>query len=1285
MGNYIVDKSFQLLRTNTRLTTNVKINVDTNFDLYLESFNANKTLSDDKYKHFSISEQSYLEDKIPLFYDGISANIAYDVRDFDDEDIVYKNYSDQFDDLYWSGVKKIEQNKFYKEEFEYFAPLYLKYGNLPDNFIIMRVDDPVVYEETSTDYSISSTNKGNFKKEVINKWKIVSSYDLTIKSKLGNWLDRNFINNERFPTCAFEFDSNSTNFSRWYGIDYTSGAYSERGQFITDKIRYEQPHFRLEEYITDGYKRNNIIYPNILNLNYLFDDNPATPFKYNKYSINRYYGFYVDLDKVEVLTSYIQEELRTDINLKMMNNVFMIDDLSNTSVNPFYISDGEWDDNKEYYIYVKDDLFEVKKVKIDGGYSYNILSKYDVNIGDITKSKEIRIEYFEDSSFNYQSTVIFNNGHIDIDRLITENDSNILYADLYLIEINNDYHIIEYIDDEYILRTDYGIESDNLKLKTWKGGDEKSVYLIQDTINHEKPLIYPIYRVKFRDIKDFDTNYIDSGFANFDFNRKDEYVETEEHKLYCVEHLDASENTVFKKYGVTDPNFNKIRIASSEYVADDELYEINKNGLTNIWRKNSNNVKWGFEGSISHSSYPYKLNNSNKVGSTFNRTTNVLSKIPDIISKTNDYFYRIGTFISGGTSGYSYNYEYFDTQSLSIESDSFSDNGESVSFDLDKYIKSDYDYFEYFLNNTRYINNNKDKVKEQHYSIINGGSKYNTSTTLFNGIKYSFDRITSVIRDNNGNIEKYLTDLNYNFNGYKFCVIGNYYGTDYTPPTYDQNLVTKEYYGGVYTSIPGFTNNPINILFNEKYKNILVIVNLHKEIDKRTITLNNYDAYTKEVIYNGKGKYYDAIDIDIQLSIANIFMGKINDNLNTYYFIDNNGNSGVTINTNTITVGGNMKDVWGNSFSPIKINTLKIDQLKLKKKSFNVSALKGPKTNIYDKFKIDFTEPIYEQSFIKEPLSRIIKINEKELSPRPQHHGERLIYDKSIYRYSGSYEPIFNTVDLYNSIKFIKFDSNDFSHKKCGNKISGVTSGVDSIPWFYDDNNCNNSNIMISELLLSGVTETTVDSYFLTIDNFDFNIPTGSVISGIEINIDRFCDDINNSNIEDVKLILTKDGSEIGNASSNVVWGLNEIKIYGGSSDLWGNNGIDFNDFNLSKIGIKYKVKMKRLNNTPAMMINKAIIKCLCMRVYFTLNTNNNISYRDYNVIFDDKLYKFGEIDNLIYSKVNENTNMLKLKDTKEDKSIYPMIDEYGYNFDKKFIFKSNWDNNYYQKTKKEI
>jgi len=1336
-NNFIVDKSFQMIRTNTKLTTNMKINVDSELNLYLETFNTNKELSDDKYKHYSISNDSYLEDKIPLFYDGLPSNIAFDVKNTSDKDILYNKYENQFDDLYWSGIKKIEENKFYTEEFEYFAPLYMKYKDIPSNFIIMRVDGPGVYEESSFDFDITTTNKDNFKKEIIEKWKSVKVFDLTLKSTLGNWIDKNFISNERFTETSFEFDSKKTNFSRWYGIDYKSGSYTEKSQFLEDKIWYEQPHFKLEEYITEGYKRNEVIFPNILNLNFLFDDNPATPFIYKKYSLNRYFGFYVDMEKIDALTSY--ETLNILPNLKIVNNIFMKNTQLSGSTNPFFEDEKLWNDNIDYYIYVKDDLFNVKRVKKTWGYSYVIMSKYDVEIEDINNDKEMDIIFESDLNYNYKNKIVMRNTNLELDRLITNYGVTDLYADLYLINIDGEYHVIEYIDNEYLIRSDYGIKSDNKTLKYWVKDEITGVFKeIHDQLNHKKPLVYDIYRVQFRDVKDFDYNRIDSGFADFDFDKDEEYVDTIEHKLYCVEHRDASEDTVFKVYDPLKSKFpDKRIIASSEYVAGDELYEINKNGLSDIWDKNPSVTKWGFSGSISHADYPYKLNNSNKIGSVYNKTTDITNNIPNIETKTNDFFYRLGTFISGNTDGTSFDYKYFKTQSQSIETDSYGDDDEVTQFDLDLYLKADFDYFDYFFNNKRYINDKKEYVQTQQYSLFQGGSEYNASTTLFKGIKYEIYGVDDIIRDVDGVIEKYLL-FNKKYDQYKFSIIA-----DYTQQDTEEDVAntykylsnkTREYPETMIKYEGDLGQNTISVFCNDKYKNILIILKVENVLDGHTININNVAHYTTEVIYNGFGKGIEVPKINNSLTNANNFMNKLNDNLINHFYIDRYGVSGYTTNTNTNINNGDMADIesWSKAFAPFNIRTLTNDLLSVKKKSFNVSALKGPKTNIYDKYKEDFDENEYDESFIKEPLATIIEINEKTIEPRPVVHGETLIYEKPIFRYNGQYEPIFKNISLFEPSDFFIVDGSEFLQKKCG---SGYEELSGPFSWMFAEYSLNLCDNIYSSCPISmdDINTENEISNEIIIKNFGFDIPTSSKIKGITLSIKKYADDGPNnvfvpvfnpfgtqllspmftptelpeiyySSISDKKIKLYFDGVEQGvnkaiegdssftistfkSYEDSGYWKNTSFSVdYGTNNDLW-NTDIDAEILNSTEFGIIIQVQSHKAQGYVA--LNTANIDCVCVEVAYTIDDiSPGIVYTtsiERNVRFDVGLQNFGEVDHLIYSKINENENVLKLKNTKEDKSIYPKIDEFGYSWDKRFIFKSNWDSDYYTLTTPKI
>ena len=738
-NNYIIDKSFQLIRTNPLLTTNLQIVIDSEYNIYLESIDSHKDLNNDKYKHFHITKYVYLEDKIPEFYKGLPINIAYSVKYDNDTDIVYNSYDKQFDTIYWAGTTKIKQNEFYKEEYEYFAPLYVTKNELPSNFIILRVDDPSIYSLSENDYVISNTTKENFREEIINKWKCVTLFDMSLNTDFGYWLDQNYISNPRFPKSPLEFDCREYNFSRWYGIDYFSGVYTNKSMYLDDKIYFENPHFKFEEFLSDGFKNNELIFPNIANFKFLFDDTPASPFELKPYSINRYYGFYIDLELVKTLTPYRSSTLKS--GLKVENNIFMLSTQESGSTMPFI---KKWDDDKNYYIYAFNNLYSVVKILENGEYYYKIISDEEITITDVSRDYEIDIVFNDLGNKNYNVEIVPRTQlSLVIDRIFEEEGVNELYADLYLIEIDNKYHVIEKKYNEYdgllqfFIRTDYAVQCNDSILSYWLVSSTNENYSkntdVEDIINNETPITFPIYKVKFRDIKDFDFNRVNTSFADFDFNIQSEYTQTIEHKLYATEHRDASDVSVFKTFEKTDINADKTINVSSEYIATDELFEINKQGLTNIWRKNQSVLKWAYANSNSHSNYPYKLNNSRKVGSEFNRTTDVFNIVPNAATKTHDYLYRIGDFYESIENGIeiSCNIKYYDNQTLSVQTSTLKNN----YFDLDRYIESEFDYFEYFFKNTRYINDDLEYELCSNYSIFNNADNYIQSSTLFNGKK----------------------------------------------------------------------------------------------------------------------------------------------------------------------------------------------------------------------------------------------------------------------------------------------------------------------------------------------------------------------------------------------------------------------------------------------------------------------------------------------------------------------------------------------------------------------
>lgn len=75
-----------------------------------------------------------------------------------------------------------------------------------------------------------------------------------------------------------------------------------------------------------------------------------------------------------------------------------------------------------------------------------------------------------------------------------------------------------------------------------------------------------------------------------------------------------------------------------------------------------------------------------------------------------------------------------------------------------------------------------------------------------------------------------------------------------------------------------------------------------------------------------------------------------------------------------------------------------------------------------------------------------------------------------------------------------------------------------------------------------------------------------------------------------------------------------------------------------------------------------------------TFNTKGQVV----NYKFDTSLTYFGISKQQVISKINRNSNILQLRSKADLKSIWPMIDEFGYTITDFFIFKSTWDFEYH-------
>ena len=138
----MIYKSFGIIRTNVGLTTNVKLMVKSDYKLYLDSIDSNDDLSLSRFKKFAVNKKDRYDRLIPNFFNKFPSDLAFDIKYDNDVDSMKDDFKHQYDEIYQYGARNIINNRSYSEEFEYFAPLYIFPDNLPNSFIIFRVDDP---------------------------------------------------------------------------------------------------------------------------------------------------------------------------------------------------------------------------------------------------------------------------------------------------------------------------------------------------------------------------------------------------------------------------------------------------------------------------------------------------------------------------------------------------------------------------------------------------------------------------------------------------------------------------------------------------------------------------------------------------------------------------------------------------------------------------------------------------------------------------------------------------------------------------------------------------------------------------------------------------------------------------------------------------------------------------------------------------------------------------------------------------------------------------------------
>lgn len=277
------NKSFALLRTNPKLTSNIKLVADSSGDIYLSSIKASRDLAQSSFQKHALSEFGQYNRDVSIFYGKLPKDKRYEVGREHTDLAVSKEYSTQYENLYNYGAS-FNYTKVYGEQYRIFSPIWLE-DKVPQKYVIYRVEDA----DFDRSYRDNASGQNSRIQEMLSKATIVKTFDLTNNSKLGKYLNSH-INDPLFPKSHVTFNFELDDPTYFSGIDAMIGGFVKKSDYIDDDyIRQDLPEIIANNTITTSFERNGIVSANIFNLEFLFDDHSASD-----YNIYRYFGLYVD-------------------------------------------------------------------------------------------------------------------------------------------------------------------------------------------------------------------------------------------------------------------------------------------------------------------------------------------------------------------------------------------------------------------------------------------------------------------------------------------------------------------------------------------------------------------------------------------------------------------------------------------------------------------------------------------------------------------------------------------------------------------------------------------------------------------------------------------------------------------------------------------------------------------------------------------------------------------------------------------------------------------------------
>jgi len=286
--NILVDDqaSYMLLRTNPKFTGNIKLYVDINDNIFLDTFKISDILSNKKYRKQKVSANSILSSDIRNIFSTLPLGELYRV---DSENtlsisIPKTELKDQYITTYNYGAALLK-DELYSEDNGILAPLWLN-SKLPDYFAVFRL--PGVYNAETYDGS----SLENLASKYLEQSDLIRSWSLKSDAPLGKYLTTHMNDVVKIQAPVFlsltDPSANESDPNTWYGIAVDKGVITGRSETTYFFNQKTNNYTDLNAFVSQGFERNTLLCSNMLNLEFIFSDEDVS-----LYTMSRYFGFYL--------------------------------------------------------------------------------------------------------------------------------------------------------------------------------------------------------------------------------------------------------------------------------------------------------------------------------------------------------------------------------------------------------------------------------------------------------------------------------------------------------------------------------------------------------------------------------------------------------------------------------------------------------------------------------------------------------------------------------------------------------------------------------------------------------------------------------------------------------------------------------------------------------------------------------------------------------------------------------------------------------------------------------